>query len=224
MDPPRPSTRVTTVGGIRALRRSARTTRRRLASQLKGDLDWITMKALEKDRTRRYGSASDLAADLQRHLNHEPVLASPPGTLYRVNKFVRRHRLAVAGAALVSVLLIAFGVTMAIQARRIARERDRASREESKAKAVNTFLQDLLAQASSTNKRGRRHTRLTSRGAHRLTRAAAQIAGRSIGNAIEASIRQTLKRTRPRPLRQARPYRRACPPATAARRRPRRYT
>src|SRR6058998_3103068 len=67
----------------------------RLAGQLRGDFDWITMKALEKDRTRRYGSVSDLAADLRRHLDNLPVIASPPSTVYRVRKFVRRHRVGV---------------------------------------------------------------------------------------------------------------------------------
>ena len=60
-----------------------------------GDLNWITMKALEKPRERRYPSVSDLAADIQRHMEHRPVLASPPGRLYRARKFLRRHRLAV---------------------------------------------------------------------------------------------------------------------------------
>ena len=70
------------------------------------------MRALEKDRTRRYGSASNLAADVRRHLDHQPVLASPPSTLYRVRKFVRRHRFGVAAAAALVVLLIAFAATM----------------------------------------------------------------------------------------------------------------
>jgi len=72
VDPPRPSTRVTTAAASTAFVSAPRSDSSRLANQLKGDLDWITMKALEKDRTRRYGSASDLAADLQRHLDHQP--------------------------------------------------------------------------------------------------------------------------------------------------------
>ncbi|MCU1382754.1 MAG: serine/threonine protein kinase with repeat [Acidobacteria bacterium] len=196
VDPPRPSTRVTTVAASGAAPQP-RHDAGRLASQLKGDLDWITMKALEKDRTRRYGSASDLAADLQRHLNHEPVLASPPSTAYRVSKFVRRHRVSVAGGALVSVLLIAFGATMATQARRIARERDRASREESKAKAVNAFLQDLLSQASSYGQAAVEvapDPDIKVRTA--LDRAAAQITGKFDQEPlVEASIRQTLGQT-----------------------------
>jgi len=90
--PPRPSTRLSTLGDRSresAMRRS--TELATLRRELSGDLDWITMKALEKDRTRRYGSPHELAEDLRRHLRHEPVLASPPGTLYRMRKFARRH-------------------------------------------------------------------------------------------------------------------------------------
>jgi eukaryotic-like serine/threonine-protein kinase len=141
-DPPRPSTRVTTVhaSAMAGQHSVARTT----ASELRGDLDWITMRALEKDRTRRYGSASDLAADLRRHLARIPVLAGPPSTSYRVAKFVSRHRLGVATAATLVVLLMAFAASMAVQARRIARERDRANQEAEAARQVSNFLIGLF--------------------------------------------------------------------------------
>ena len=99
-----------------------------LAKELRGDLDWITMKAMEKDRTRRYASSSELAADIERHLKNEPVIACPPGKAYRMQKFIRRHRMGVGIAAASVLVLIAFGVTTAFQARRIARERDHAER------------------------------------------------------------------------------------------------
>ena len=76
-----------------------------------GDLNSITMKALEKARERRYASVSDLAADIQRHMEHRPVLASPPGRLYRARKFLRRHRLAALGTAAGLVFLVLSGVT-----------------------------------------------------------------------------------------------------------------
>ncbi len=76
-----------------------------------GDLNSITMKALEKARERRYASVSDLAADIQRHMEHRPVLASPPGRLYRTRKFLRRHRLAALGTAAGVVFLVLSGVT-----------------------------------------------------------------------------------------------------------------
>ena len=145
VDPPRPSTKVSTLGEASAVAaRNRRTEPTRLASQLKGDLDWITMKALDKDRTRRYGAVSDLAADIERHLSHEPVLASPPSTTYRMGKFVRRHRFGVTAAATLVLLLVAFAGTMAVQAQRIARERDRANREAETAKQVSSFLVGLF--------------------------------------------------------------------------------
>jgi len=198
VDPPRPSTRVTAVGATELNRPPTHVEPSKLAGELKGDLDWITMKALEKDRTRRYGSASDLAADLQRHLRDEPVLAGPPSTMYRVGKFVRRHRGGVAAAAVVAVLLVGFGVTMAVQARRLARERDRASREEASAKALSDFLRrDVLAQASLLNQSGpdvRPDPDITVRTA--LDRAATRIGGKFAGQPlVESAIRATIAST-----------------------------
>jgi non-specific serine/threonine protein kinase/serine/threonine-protein kinase len=107
-DPPRPSTRVTTTGKTSPeMAERLRTDPPTLARLLRGDLDWIVMKALEKDRNRRYGSPAELAADVERHLNDEPVLASPPSTSYRVGKFVRRNRLAVTAALLVAIAVAA---------------------------------------------------------------------------------------------------------------------
>src|SRR6201985_2270847 len=76
-----------------------------------GDLNSITLKALEKARERRYASVSDLAGDIQRHLEHRPVLASAPGRLYRTRKFLRRHRPAALGTAAGIVFLVMSGVT-----------------------------------------------------------------------------------------------------------------
>src|SRR5204863_5574436 len=78
---------------------------------VEGDLNAITMKALEKVRERRYASVSDLAADIERHLEDRPVLASPPGRLYRTRKFLLRHRLAALGTAVGLVFLVLSGVT-----------------------------------------------------------------------------------------------------------------
>jgi serine/threonine protein kinase/tetratricopeptide (TPR) repeat protein len=106
-EPQRPSTRVSSLGGdseVAAQRR--RTNPTNLARELKGDLDWIVMKALEKDRTRRYSTPMDLAEDVRRHLRNEAVVASPPSAGYRLRKFVRRNRVAVAAASLVISALI----------------------------------------------------------------------------------------------------------------------
>jgi eukaryotic-like serine/threonine-protein kinase len=128
-EPLRPSTKLKSLGP------SAKDSAQRrqeepesLQRRLRGELDWITIKALEKDRSRRYGSASDLAGDLQRYLQDQPVSAGPPSAIYRARKFVRRHRFGVGVAVAAVVLLIGFATTMALQARRIAKERDRANR------------------------------------------------------------------------------------------------
>lgn len=98
------------------------------ARRLQGELDWITLKALEKDRTRRYGTASELAADLHRYLRNEPVVAGPATAAYRIRKYVVRHRFGLSAGAMVVVLLAVFAVVQALQLRRIQRERDRANR------------------------------------------------------------------------------------------------
>jgi tetratricopeptide (TPR) repeat protein len=113
---------------------------------LRGELDWITMKALEKDPARRYESPADLGADIRRHLASEPVSAGPPGTAYRARKFVGRHPFEVLAATTGLVLLIAFAVTMAVQARRIAGERDRAERARSDLELVAEFQTDMLSE------------------------------------------------------------------------------
>ncbi len=144
-EPPRPSTRITRLGGASTTAAANRHTEpRRLASLLRGDLDWVTMRALEKDRTRRYQTGNALAAEVRRYLNHEPVVAGPPSALYRAGKFARRHRFGVAAAATLVFLLAAFAVTMGLQARRIALERDRANREAETARQVSSFLVGLF--------------------------------------------------------------------------------
>jgi serine/threonine protein kinase/Tfp pilus assembly protein PilF len=113
-EPVRPSTRFLTLQGAdlttTAKRRSTDTTK--LLHQLRGDLDWIVMKCLEKDRTRRYETANGLAMDIQRHLQNELVLARPPSNLYRIQKMVRRHKLAfVSTTAVAAALVIGLGLS-----------------------------------------------------------------------------------------------------------------
>ena len=129
-EPARPSSRLSTLGGdLPSLAKARGTNPTKLTQELRGDLDWIVMKAMDKDRTRRYETPTELSADLHRHLLNEPVSASPPSTMYRIRKFVRRHTVGVSFAAVVVVLLAALGVTMVIQAGRIAQERDRANEQ-----------------------------------------------------------------------------------------------
>lgn len=111
-DPRRPSSRVLPVTDVvRKTATSRHTEPARLARALAGDLDWITLKALEKERDRRYGTAAALAQDLERHLKNEPVEAGPPSPVYRLRKLVRRNRLAFAAATAITVSLIA-GIAM----------------------------------------------------------------------------------------------------------------
>jgi non-specific serine/threonine protein kinase/serine/threonine-protein kinase len=122
-DPQRPSERTSSSDNdTDMIARRRGTGPRQLVSQLEGDLDWITMRALEKDRERRYGSVGELAEDIQRHLRYEPVLAGPPSRVYQTRKFVRRHRMAVALASLGSVAVVVFVIAMAIQSARVAQQ------------------------------------------------------------------------------------------------------
>ena len=110
-DPSRPSIKVGTARDTLRLTADARNTEpKRLVSTLRGDLDSITLKALERDRNHRYGSPAGLAADLHRYLNHEPVLARPANSAYQLAKFIRRHRLAAVVASVVATLAIAAAI------------------------------------------------------------------------------------------------------------------
>ena len=101
VDPPRPSTKVSTSDALPSIAASRDVEPAHLKRALQGDLDWIVMKALEKDRTRRYDTANGFAADILRHLANEPVVAAPPSRAYRMRKFVRKHRGGVIAASLV---------------------------------------------------------------------------------------------------------------------------
>jgi serine/threonine protein kinase/WD40 repeat protein len=106
-EPPRPSTRLSTLGEApTAVSARGRTDPRRLSQLVRGELDWIVMKALEKDRNRRYESASAFAADVERYLRDEPVQACPPSLGYRLGKVVRRHKGPVLAASLVVLALV----------------------------------------------------------------------------------------------------------------------
>jgi eukaryotic-like serine/threonine-protein kinase len=170
-EPARPSTRLATMvdAELTTTARQRRTEAVRLVHLLQGDLDWIVMKALEKDRARRYATSSDLAEDVQRYLESEPVLARPPSNVYRLHKLVRRHRGAFATAAAIAVTLViaatisAWQAVLATSAERRAKaaqkqevhlreqaehERARAEQEKSSAR-LNEYTADInLAQQS----------------------------------------------------------------------------
>ncbi|MGB6598944.1 MAG: serine/threonine-protein kinase, partial [Candidatus Acidiferrum sp.] len=154
-EPPKPSTRIRSLGPASAASAEKRQEQTQsFVRHLQGELDWVTMKALEKDRIRRYGSPAELSADIGHYLRHEPVLAHPPSPAYRASKFVRRHRWAVAAAASAAVLLITFTAVTAVQARRIAAERDRASRQAEAAQRVADFMKGMFKVSDPSQARG----------------------------------------------------------------------
>jgi serine/threonine protein kinase len=135
--PPKPSTcvKLRTAGSAGTARRR-RTTSQSLRRRLQGELDWITMKAMEKDRTRRYATVSELAGDVERHLRHEPILAGPPGAFYRLRKLVRRNRAATIATLVVFVGLTWGTVGLTVGLLEAKQERDRARRAVSVALTV----------------------------------------------------------------------------------------
>ncbi len=155
VDPPKPSTRVRSLGDVsKTLAEHRKLEPRAFASRLSGELDWITMKALEKERSRRYGSVTELSADIRRYLNDEPVLAGPPSATYRAKKFILRHRFGMAIGTILFTFLVVFATTVAIQARRIAKERDRANREADTSKRVSDFMANMFRVSDPSEAKG----------------------------------------------------------------------
>ena len=146
-DPPSPSTRISGDPASTTTAQRRNTDPRQLASLLQGDLDWITLKALEKDRARRYGAPSELGADVARYLWNEPVVARPASTAYRTKKYIQRHKFGVAAATAMALLLLAFAVLQSIQLRRTTRALDRADR-------VTAFMTDMFKVSNPSEARG----------------------------------------------------------------------
>lgn len=191
---------------LEQLARHRRTDGRSLIRRLRGDLDWIVMNCLEKDRARRYETANEVALEIERYLNHEPVKAGPPTLRYRLQKFVRRNRVAVvAVTSIVAALSVGLAVSIAgfvaaSRARDIAETQrvralesaDEAMRAVSKAETVTRFLQETLA-AADPNYSARRD--MTVREA--LSRSVANLDAGSMREQpeVEAAVRMTIART-----------------------------
>ena len=155
--PPKPSTRVSTLGkGLEIAAQQRHTTAKHLRRSLSGDLDWIVMRALEKERNRRYATAQELAADIARHLADEPVHAGPPSATYRLSKYVRRHRVGVA-AGLVAILALVGGLAAATwgyfeaesQRRRTAKAEEEAVIERDAAEDARGIAETEAAKAQA---------------------------------------------------------------------------
>jgi serine/threonine protein kinase len=154
-EPPKPSTKIRSMGDASEVSAKNRQEEpRSFARHLQGELDWITMKALEKDRVRRYGSASEFSADISRYLGKEPVVAGPANAGYRIRKYAARHRIALGAAAGLLVLLSGFVVTQAIELHRIKLERDRATRERDRANRITDFMTGMFKVSNPSESRG----------------------------------------------------------------------
>lgn len=158
VDPPQPSTRLMqssdTIASIAAQRNVEP---KRLGTIVRGELDWIVMKALEKDRQRRYDSANSLGVDVQRYLAGDAVGAAPPSTAYQLQKFIRKNKGPVTAAAAVMIALILGAVAFAWQAKVARQERDRAVQAEAQTaeraaelQKVSDFQSQMLAQVDAT--------------------------------------------------------------------------
>jgi eukaryotic-like serine/threonine-protein kinase len=156
-EPSRPSTRLSTmlVADLTTIAAHRQSQPPKLIHMVRGDLDWIVMKALEKDRTRRYETANGLAMDITRHLDCEPVLARPPSRLYEFQKTVRRHKFGFAAAAMMTVvLMVATGVSTwqavrATRANKLAATRLIESENARKdSEAISQFLSEVFKSPS----------------------------------------------------------------------------
>ncbi len=208
IEPNKPSTKITDTEDLPRVAANRRLEPARLASRVRGELDWITMKCLEKTRNRRYETANGLAVDLERFLANEPVQAGPPSVSYKLRKLSRKYRRLLAATASFTLFLIAAAVVCAWLAIRATRaeqtaeqerdtaiaEKQRADDEAAVATAVNDFLQnDLLGQADIANQSvaGERNKDISVR--ELLDRAAGNISKKFPGQPrTEAAILTTL--------------------------------
>jgi tetratricopeptide (TPR) repeat protein/tRNA A-37 threonylcarbamoyl transferase component Bud32 len=213
-EPSKPSTRLSTDDSLPSLAALRHTEPRRLMAMLRGELDWIVMKCLEKSRERRYETANGLARDIQRYLADEAVEARPPSAGYRFRKFLKRHKApAVAAGLVLAALLVGIAGTTygliraeaqhrkalaaekaeAEQRAMAVAERDKALAAEAKSRAINAFLtEDLLTQAEPANNAPEAKVTLL----EVLDRAAAKVGRRFVDQpAVEASLRATIART-----------------------------
>lgn len=213
-EPTKPSTKLGTMGEVLTdIAKHRKTNPNLLPRLVRGDLDWIVMKSLEKDRTRRYDTAAELAVDIGRHLNSEPVHAAAPSFSYKLHKFIRRHRVGVVLSIMATIAVLLTIITLSISTAVVWKEQGRtqralereqkalgqetqarteAERQTKIAQAVVNFLnKDLLASVTPARARGRQVTVREI-----LDTASQKIEGRFKDEPlIEASVRQTLGKT-----------------------------
>jgi eukaryotic-like serine/threonine-protein kinase len=196
VEPPTPSSRISTSAALPSLAANRHVEPARLSRLVRGDLDWIVMKALAKERERRYASAIGLADDLGRHVNHEAVSAGPPTAAYRLRKFVRRNRTQVTAAALVLLTLVlgVVGTTLGLfEARRQEGIADGQRRQAEKRVAQVTKMNDILGSIfkdldpTNAQKDGKPLSAVLG---ERLDRATAEIEGDATGDPLAVARMQ----------------------------------
>jgi tetratricopeptide (TPR) repeat protein len=199
-DPDRPSKRLITMAAadLTATAQRRQSAPPALIRSVRGDLDWIVMKALEKDRTRRYETANGLAMDVQRYLANEPISARPPSKLYKLQKAVLRNKLLSAGIGVIALLLVASLIL--VSASLAGERRSRREAEAAKAKAeaasvksqqVTKFLEDMLNGVGPSVALGRDTTML-----REILNRTAERVGKEMTNqpAVEAELRNLIGR------------------------------
>jgi serine/threonine-protein kinase len=196
VEPPTPSSRISTSEALPTVAANRQVDPARLSRLIRGDLDWIVMKALAKERERRYASAVGLADDLERYLNHEPVSAGPPTAAYRLRKFVRRNRTRVTAAGLVLLALVlgVVGTTLGLfEARRQERIADAQRHQAEKRLAQVTKMNEILGSIfqdlnpANAKKEGKPLTAVLG---ERLDRATSEIEGEATGDPLAVARMQ----------------------------------
>jgi serine/threonine protein kinase len=155
-EPPKPSTRLSTLGQtLTTVPANRKADLRRLGRSMRGELDWVVMKALEKDRRRRYETANDFAADVMRYQTDQPVEACPPSAWYRLSKFVRRHRIGLTTSGLLVTTLVVGSTVSAWQALRAREAEAEAERlADDTQLVVNSLVNDVIRAAAPAEARG----------------------------------------------------------------------
>ncbi len=190
VDPPTPSTRLSSADALPSIAANRSTEPRKLTSLIRGELDWIVMKCLDKDRSRRYSTANGLARDIGRYLSEEPVEASPPSTTYRLKKFLRRNRRPVLAASIMVLLLVAgvVGTTIGLVRAEHRAEGERLAKEsavkrlvqiEKGMEVLSSVFENLDPRAEE--KEGRPLRAILG---DLLTKAAEQLEGEAVGDPV----------------------------------------
>ena len=208
-DPPRPSDRLSSSEALPSVAAQRHVEPQQLTRMVQGELDWIVMKSLEKDRNRRYDSANSFAADISRYLASEPVAAHPPSLAYRLRKFTRRNRFAVLAASLITLALMVgllgmlFGLWQAKERERIARQAARSeklSREKAERRleqlATNNEILGSIFRDLDVNEIDERGENLKVTLGERLKTAAARLRQEAVGDPqTVADLQMTLAKS-----------------------------